>query len=169
MIVGGLNLAHLFVIIGCLLVISEAFIPGADMMVFGTALLIGGLVGMQTGLGAPLTPANVLYLTIISVIAGGITFYFYRTYLRGQGEGSETTTAEDLKDKEGTTVNKVTRSSGRIHLDAGSRSEYQARSVVGDIEPQTDVVVVDPGGGTILKVRPTEKETTQIPEEDAQS
>jgi len=151
-----ITMAHAFVIVGALFIIAEAFAPGANSMVFGTGLLVAGLIGMGTGLGMKAKESDFFLLSLIALVVGLISFYFYRLMLnRHGGEKHTTSSSEDLKGKTGRVMEKVTVDSGRVRIrGVGSNPDYQARCEEGEIEPETKVRVIDPGGGSILIVEP---------------
>lgn len=155
-----LTLAHLFILAGGVFIVLEAVAPGADMVVIGAALLLAGLFGVQTGIGTEVVNAsNLFYLSIVAFLSGLLVFYFYRKYLHKQGKGVVTSSSDDLKDAQGITITKVTADEGRVRIEnGGSNPKYSARSTAGVIEARTKIRVVDPGGGSLLRVAPLENE-----------
>lgn len=153
------TVAHAFLVVGAILVIMEAFAPGANMVVFGTGLLVAGLVGVLTGLGMEQGQYDIFILSIIAVIAGLLTFFGYRSFLeKFKSDKLTTSSSEDLQGKQGVVLKTVTPESGQVRIrGVGSNPEYQARSEAGEIDPDTRVEVIDPGGGSILTVRAVEK------------
>ncbi|WP_136717961.1 NfeD family protein [Halorientalis salina] len=148
----GESLSLLLVVAGALLVIGEALAPGAHFIVLGVALLVAGLAGLflPTGLGifAP------LILAAIVLVVGGITLYGYRQFDFYGGKGSgQTSDSDSLRGKTGRVTERVTETGGEVKLDGGGfNPHYRARCVDGEIGEDTEVIVIDPGGGNIVTV-----------------
>ena len=155
------TMAHAFVIVGAILVINEAFIPGANFMVFGIGLLVSGLVGMATGIGMQAEDSDFFVLSLMALVVGVAFYFVYRRMLASPTDQDHTTSdSEDLKGKTGTVLETVTPDSGRVRIRGiGSNPEYQARTDNGEIPPDTKVTVVDPRGGSVLLVEPKSDET----------
>lgn len=145
----GESLSTLLLAAGLILTVLEGFAPGAHFIVLGVALLAAGLLGVLVPAAA--TPL-VLGLTVL--VAGAGSFYLYRHFEfyagtdRGKTEGSA-----ELAGQQGYVLERVTPRSGRVKLESGGFDPtYAARSVDGEIPEGTPVIVVDPGGGNVLKV-----------------
>jgi membrane protein implicated in regulation of membrane protease activity len=145
----GESLSFLLVVVGTGLCILEALAPGAHFIVLGVALLAAGLVGLFVPAAA--TP---FVLGGLVLVVGLASLYVYRNYDIYQGTGrGQTRDADDFRGARGYVVEEVTPRSGRVKLESGGFDPtYGARSISGTIEEGTEVVVVDPGGGNILKV-----------------
>ena len=149
----GMSVPFLLVLLGAVLMILEAFAPGAHFIVVGIALLAAGLTGLLLG---PVLPAAVLPIVLAAVVlaAGGAAMYVYRQFdfYGGKGAG-RTSDSRSLRGKTGRVTQRVTRSEGEIKLQGGGFNPYyQARALDGDIEEGEEVMVVDPGGGNVVTV-----------------
>lgn len=143
------SLPLLLVIAGIGLAIAEALAPGAHFIVLGVALLIAGLVGLVfPPLGGPLA------LAVLVLLIGAVALYGYREFDVYGGKGTaRTTDSSSLTGKTGRVTERVTETSGKVKLDGGGFNPYYAaRSVEGAIPEDTEVMVVDPGGGNVLTV-----------------
>lgn len=135
------------------LILLEAVVPGGHSMVFGVALFGAGLVGLF--IPAANTP---IVLAGLVALFGAIAFYGYqKLFDLSNGDGSQTLDSDGLVGAEGYVTQRVTQREGRVELKGGGfSSTYSAR--VGDsldeIEEGADVVVVDAGGGNIVRVEP---------------
>jgi membrane protein implicated in regulation of membrane protease activity len=149
----GQSLSFLLVVIGAVLCIAEALAPGAHLIVLGVALLVAGLIGMFL-----LSNATPFVLAGLVLVVGMVSLYFYRYYEIYEGTGSgQSLDSSDLRGKTGYVVEAVSERSGRVELaDAGFNSSYAARSTGGEIPEDTEIVVVDPGGGNVVKVAPVD-------------
>ncbi|ELZ86700.1 hypothetical protein C453_06164 [Haloferax elongans ATCC BAA-1513] len=148
-LIGPETLPLLLVLAGLGLSLAEAIVPGAHFVVVGVALLAAGLVGL---LFPPLAAPFVLGLLVFAF--GALALYGYRELdiYGGKGEG-RTSDSDALKGKTGRVTERVTPTSGEVKLDEGGFNPfYAARSVHGDIEVGSEVVVVDPGGGNVVTV-----------------
>jgi membrane protein implicated in regulation of membrane protease activity len=149
----GYSVPFLLVVVGAVLMVMEAFAPGAHFIVLGLALLTAGLVGLAVG---PALPAAVLPLVLAGVVlaAGGAALYVYRTFDFYGGKGAGVTSdSKSLRGKTGHVTERVTRNEGEVKLDSGGfNPHYQARSMDGEIEEGEEVMVVDPGGGNVVTV-----------------
>lgn len=149
----GYSVPFLLVLIGAVLMVMEAFAPGAHFVVIGLALLVAGLVGVLIG---PALPTAVLPLVLAAVVlaAGGAALYVYRSFDFYGGKGAGTTSdSSSLRGKTGRVTERVTKNEGEVKLDSGGFNPYyQARSMNGEIEEGEEVMVVDPGGGNVLTV-----------------
>jgi membrane protein implicated in regulation of membrane protease activity len=150
----GANLPLFLLLAGAALTIAEAFAPGAHFMVLGVALLVAGLVGLllPPGLGV-LAP---LILAGLVLAAGAGTFYVYRQFdFYGGKGGPQTSDSDSLRGETGRVTERITDTSGEVKLDEGGFNPYyRARSVDGEIDEGTEVMVVDPGGGNVVTVEP---------------
>jgi membrane protein implicated in regulation of membrane protease activity len=146
------QLAFLLVVAGMVLMVMEAVAPGAHLIVLGVALFGAGLIGMYApealGLNRPLALA-----TLILAI-GAVSLYVYRRFdfYGGKGMG-QTSSSDSLAGKRGRVTERVTETEGEIKVeDGGFNPFYRARSTGAALEPGTEVVVVDPGGGNVVTV-----------------
>lgn len=148
-LLGPETLPLLLVAAGLGLSIAEALVPGANFVVVGVALLAAGLVGLLLG---PL--ASPFILGILVLAFGGISFYGYRELDIYGGKGQpQTTDSESLKGATGRVTEPVTPTGGEVKLDKGGLNPYfSARSMDGTIPEGTEIMVLDPGGGTVLTV-----------------
>ncbi len=145
----GESLTTILLVAGLILTVLEGFAPGAHFIVIGVALLAAGILGLLVpgaararGPGPPV------------LVGGAGSFYLYRHFEfytgsdRGQTEGSA-----DLVGEQGYVIERVTPRSGQVKLESGGFDPtYAARSVEGIIEEGTPIIVIDPGGGNVLKV-----------------
>jgi membrane protein implicated in regulation of membrane protease activity len=152
----GYSVPFLLVLLGSALMILEAFAPGAHFIVVGIALLSAGLVGLFLG---GILPAAVLPLVLAAVVlvAGGASLYVYRQFDLYGGKGAgQTSDSKSLRGKTGRVTERVTERDGEVKLDSGGFNPYyQARALDGEIPEGEEVIVVDPGGGNVLKVEST--------------
>ncbi len=157
----AVTMAHAFVVVGALLVINEAFVPGANSMVFGIGLLVSGLIGMATGIGMHGADHDVFLLSLIALVVGGGFYFVYRRMLARPTDQEHTTSdSQDLRGKNATVIETVTPESGRVRLrGVGSNPEFQARTEHGEIPQGEKVTVIDPGGGSVLIVESTSDES----------
>jgi len=150
----GQNLSLFLLLAGAALVIAEAFAPGAHFIVLGVALLAAGLVGLflPSGLGV-LAP---LILAGLVLVSGATAFYVYRQFDFYGGKGGEQTSDSDsLRGETGRVTERITATGGEVKLEAGGFNPYyRAKSVDGEIDEGTEVMVVDPGGGNVITVQP---------------
>lgn len=150
------NLSLLLVVAGVVLSIMEALAPGAHFVVLGVALLVAGLIGLvAANFGVVLGP---IVLSALVLGSGGAALWAYRNLdvYGGRGTGS-TKDSSTLAGETGHVVERVTRSGGRVRLDDGGFDPfYSARAVDGEIPVGAEVIVVDPGGGSVLTVESTE-------------
>jgi membrane protein implicated in regulation of membrane protease activity len=147
----GIALPLLLFVVGVGLTIAEAFIPGAHFIVIGVALLVAGLVGLLIpGAGAPL----VMALTTL-VVGVGMLYLYRQLGIYGADGVATTTDSGSLKGMEGVVTERVTAREGEVKLDDGGFNPfYRARALRSTIEEGERVLVVDPGGGTVVKVQP---------------
>jgi len=149
----GFGLSTLLLLAGAGLVIAEAFVPGAHFIVLGIALLGAGLVGLALpgSLGAI---ATMFVLAVTVMLIGGAALYAYREFDVYGGKGTaQTSDSDSLQGNTGRVTERVTETSGQVKLaEGGFNPNYQARTLSGEIEAGTEVIVVDPGGGNVLTV-----------------
>jgi len=145
----GQDLALLLVVAGVVLSIMEALAPGAHFVVVGVALLVAGLIAL---LVPPLATPFALAGLVLGV--GAVALYVYRRFDIYGGKGSgRTKDSSALSGQTGHVVERVTRTSGRVRLDDGGFDPYySARSTDGEIPEGAEVIVVSPGGGSVLTV-----------------
>jgi len=144
-------LPFLLLVTGFVLMILEAFAPGAHFVVLGMALFFAGLIGVFVG---PL--ASPIALAAMVLLIGAISFFVYREFDFYGSEAGRTSDSSSLLGETGRVTEPVTTSGGEIKLeDGGFNPFYQARSMDGTIEEGEEVMVVDPGGGNVLTVEPT--------------
>ncbi|MFC7077049.1 NfeD family protein [Haloarcula halophila] len=147
----GLSLSVLLFLAGAGLIVGEALAPGTHFFVLGVALLTAGLVGLfipaSLGILAPVV------LTVVVLATTAVTLWGYRKLdFAAPGRG-QTLSSDSLKGQFGVVTERVTESEGQVKLeDGGFNPYYQARSIDGTIEEGEEVLVVDPGGGNVLKV-----------------
>ncbi|WP_323191949.1 NfeD family protein [Halostella sp. PRR32] len=147
------SLPLLLTVAGFILVIMEAFAPGAHFIVLGVALLLAGLLGLALGsLASPLVLAGLVFAI------GAVSLFVYREFdfYGGKGAG-QTSDSDDLAGKTGRVTERVTETGGEVKLkNAGFNPYYRARSLDGDIDEGEEVIVVDPGGGNVVTVQSVE-------------
>lgn len=138
---------------GAILLVAEAFAPGAHFFVLGVALLTAGLVGILSPVGGI---AGIVLLAAAVLVATALTLWGYRKLdIYGGGGAAETSHSGSLTGQFGTVTERVTTSDGEVKLeDGGFNPYYRARSVDGVIEVGEEVIVVDPGGGNVVTVEP---------------
>jgi membrane protein implicated in regulation of membrane protease activity len=177
----GTTISAILFLAGAALIVAEAFAPGTHFFVLGAALLVAGLVGFfipaSLGLLAP------LILAVSVLLTTAVTLWGYRQIdFSAPGRG-QSLSSSSLQRQFGTVTERVTKSAGQVKLeDGGFNPYYEARSVGDDIEEGTEVLVVDPGGGNVLKVEATattdddidralerDREDTPAPEAETES
>lgn len=150
----GTTISAVLFLAGAGLIVAEAFAPGAHFFVLGAALLVAGLVGFFIPPGLGILAPLILAAAVLATTA--VTLWGYRKIdfsAPGRGQSLSSTS---LQGQFGTVTERVTKSAGQVKLeDGGFNPYYEARSVGGDIEVGTEVLVVDPGGGNVLKVEAT--------------
>ncbi|QLG26230.1 NfeD family protein [Halorarum halophilum] len=161
-LLGPDTLPLLLVASGLVISILEALAPGAHLIVIGIALLAAGLVGL---LIPPLAGPFVLGLFVM--LFGALAFYGYREFDIYGGKGqAQTSDSASLRGETGRVTETVTPTGGQIKLDGGGFNPYySARSVHGDIPVDTEVMVVDPGGGNVVTVESLEGDMDDIDRE----
>ncbi|WP_128477591.1 NfeD family protein [Halorussus pelagicus] len=147
------SLPLLLLVAGIGLAIAEALIPGAHFVVLGVALVLAGLVGLLLG-----PAASPLLLAVLVLGFGAASLYAYRELDLYGGKGvARTRDSDSLKGETGRVTERVTTQEGQIKLDKGGfNPHYAARTVRGEIPEGTEVMVVDPGGGNVVKVEALE-------------
>ncbi|SFS02258.1 Membrane protein implicated in regulation of membrane protease activity [Halomicrobium zhouii] len=137
---------------GAILLVAEAFAPGAHLFVLGVALLSAGLVGLLLPGGLGIFAPIILAVVVLALT--GLTLWGYRRLDIYGGEGAaETSHSGSLRGQFGTVTERVTTTEGEVKLeDGGFNPYYRARSVEGEIEVGSEVMVVDPGGGNVVTV-----------------
>jgi membrane protein implicated in regulation of membrane protease activity len=145
----GESLALLLVVAGVVLSIMEALAPGAHFVVLGVALLVAGLVAL---LLPPLATPFALAGLVLAV--GGAALWAYRELdLYGGKASGRTRDSSSLAGNTGRAVERITPTSGRVRLDDGGFDPYySARATSGEIPEGSEVIVMDPGGGSVLIV-----------------
>jgi Membrane protein implicated in regulation of membrane protease activity len=147
--VGIDSLALLLIAAGLIVGLGEALAPGAHLIVVGVALIGAGLVGLVLG---PL--ASPLVLGALVVGFGGLAAYAYRELeITGGPLIDQTRNVDTLAGSVGRVTETVTPEQGQIRLEGGGLNPYySARTVHGTIAEDTEVIVTDPGGGTVVTV-----------------
>ncbi|UPV73022.1 NfeD family protein [Halorussus limi] len=147
------SLPLLLLVAGIGLAIAEALIPGAHFVVLGVALVLAGLVGLLLG-----PAASPLILAALVLGFGAASLYAYRELDLYGGKGvARTRDSDSLKGETGRVTERVTPEEGQIKLhEGGFNPYYAARTVRGEIPEGTEVMVVDPGGGNVVKVEALE-------------
>ena len=149
----GVSLNLIILLVGSLLVIAEAIIPGAQFIVIGVSLLATGVIGFAV----PTIGSSIPLLLGVFIITSILTFLAYSKLNIYEGEGGviETSDSDSLKGIEGVVVEPVTQSNGKVDLNkTGFATEFQARTEFDQtIEEGTKIVVVDGGGGNIVTVQ----------------
>jgi membrane protein implicated in regulation of membrane protease activity len=143
------------ILIGAGLMVAEAIVPGANFIVVGVGLLVTGLVALALPFGSP------IILPFILIGVSGVTFRFYKNLAFSNGNTPQTTDAQSLKYSKGIVTEKVTPTEGSVRITddiALMNDKFQARCERGEISEGTRIVVSDPGGGSILKVRPEDED-----------
>jgi len=150
----GQSISFFLFLAGAILLIAEAFAPGAYLFVLGVALLSAGLVGLLLPGGLGIFAPIILAVVVLGLT--GLTLWGYRKIDVYDGDGAaETSHSGSLRGQFGTVTERVTTSEGEVKLeDGGFNPYYRARSVEGEIEVGSEVMVVDPGGGNVVTVEP---------------
>jgi membrane protein implicated in regulation of membrane protease activity len=161
----GLPLSLVLLLAGAGLMVAEALAPGAHFIVVGAALTAAGLVGLVASpLLGSLTP---FLLAAVVLVAGGATLGVYRKIGVGSGgSGSRSSDSSSLQGQFGRVTERVTADSGEVKLeDGGFNPYYRARSMDDEISEGSEVVVLDPGGGSVLTVAATDADEDAIDRE----
>lgn len=158
-LVGPETLPFLLVAAGLVLAILETTAPGAHFIVVGAALFFAGLVGMLAAQAGLAVLAGPVALGALVVLFGGATLWAYRSFELYPSEGGRTSDSSSLRGATGRVTERVTPTDGEVRLeDGGFAPQYSARSVDGELAVDTEVVVVDPGGGNVVTVESFETE-----------
>ncbi|MFP4188640.1 MAG: NfeD family protein [Halobacteriales archaeon] len=147
------ELSLIFAVVGLVLLLGEALVPGGTLMVLGTGLMGAGVTGQVFGFN------DILPLTVLTGVYGTAAFAGFK-YFDFYGErGEQTSGADSLRGKTGIVKRTVTSEEGEVKLDSGGFDPlFVARSATGDEIPEgARVRVVDPGGGNVLKVEPVQE------------
>ncbi|MFW5929065.1 MAG: NfeD family protein [Halobacteriota archaeon] len=150
---GEMDLSFWFAVVGLVLLVGEAFVPGGTLMVLGVGLLASGVTGVLVpGVG------SLLQLSVLAGVYGATAFYLFRRYELFGERTEQTSDRYRLTGATGRVVADVGVDTGRVKLDAGGFDPYYtARTATGDVIPEgTRVRVVDPRGGNVLEVAPIE-------------
>jgi membrane protein implicated in regulation of membrane protease activity len=148
------NLPLLLILVGAGLIIAEALAPGAHFFVAGVALFFAGVVGV--GVSAIFGGGIVVLLamTVTVLVSAAATLYGYQQLdIYGGNSEGQTSDSASLRGETGRVTETVTPTDGKVKLDGGGfNPHYQARSIDGEIEEGSEVMVVDPGGGNVVTV-----------------
>ena len=152
----GLPLSLVLLLAGTGLLVAEAMAPGAHFIVVGIALLAAGLVGLL--LPASLGGLVPFVLAAVVLVTGAATLYAYREFdIYGGSASGQTSDSDALTGKNGRVTERVTDDAGEVKLDGGGFNPiYQARALSDAIEVGEEVMVVDPGGGSVVTVAATD-------------
>lgn len=152
----GDNLSLGFAVVGLVLIVGEAFIPGAGFVVLGTGVLAAGVTGLLFGVN------SLLPLTVLTAVYGAVAFAGFKKIDVFGERGEQTSGADTLRGDIGVVKETVTADDGRVKLKSGGFDPfYLARSYTGEPIPEgTRVRVVDPRGGNVLEVEPVPEDET---------
>lgn len=146
-----LGLPLLLLLAGTVMMLAEAVIPGAQFVVVGVALFFSGLVGVL--LGGPFS--SIVALTLMTVAFGVFAYFAFREMdlYNGPNRG-KTSDSDDLSGEIAVVTETITATGGAVRLTSGGGFDpnYRARSEHGEIEEGEEVIVTDPGGGSVLTV-----------------
>jgi len=149
----GESLPIVLLVVGVILAVAEAIAPGAHLIVLGVALIVAGLAGLVLGqfIGGIALSA---VLAMLVLLIGGVALFAYRELDLYGGKGTARTSDSDsLKGRTGRVTERVTPTSGEIKLESGGfNPNYAARSFDSEIPEGEEVIVVDPGGGNVVRV-----------------
>lgn len=151
--VGDLDLSFWFAVVGLVVLMGEAFIPGGTLMVLGIGLMLSGVTGVLVpGVG------SLLQLSIIAGIYGAVAFLLFRNFDFFGERGPQTSDRYRLQGEEGFVEQPVTTDAGQVNLRQGFQPHYTARSYTGERIPEgARIKVVDPRGGNVLDVAPADE------------
>ena len=164
--VAQIDLSLWFALVGLVLLVGEAFIPGGTLMVVGVGLLAAGVTGLIFEIN------TLLPLTVLTAVYGAVAFAGFRHFEFFGERGEQTSASDSLRGDIGVVKETVTADSGRVKLKSGGFDPfYLARSSTGETIPEgTTVRVVDPRGGNVLEVEPIAddevEESEEVPELD---
>jgi membrane protein implicated in regulation of membrane protease activity len=147
----GLGLPLLLLLAGTVMMLAEAVIPGAQFVVVGVALFFSGLVGVL--LGGPFS--SIVALTLMTIAFGAFAYFAFREMdLYNGPDHGKTSDSDDLSGETAVVTERITSTGGAVRLASGGGFDpnYRARSEHGDIEEGEEVIVTDPGGGSVLTV-----------------
>lgn len=151
------SIAAILLTIGLFMLILEALIPGVQFIVAGITMLVTGAISLTFGI------TNPIILGVLLILIGGLTIFGYKKAgLYDDGTSSKyekTKGASSLKYTKGYSLTEITPNSGKVKLNGnvGSMSStFQARTPTGKIQKDTEIIVINGGGGNIVEVRPTE-------------
>lgn len=155
-IVSGIDLSLWFAMVGLVLIVGEAFIPGGALVVVGAGLLAAGTTGLLFEINA------LLPLTLLTAVYGTVAFAGFRRFDVFGERGEQTSEADSLKGEVAVVKERVTSDEGRVKLRSGGFNPYYEARTYGDpITVGSRVRVVDPSGGNVLEVvQVTETEET---------
>ena len=150
----GISLPILLLLIGVILGIGEAIAPGAHLIVLGVALIAAGLLGLAL---SPIALGSALLTAIMALavlLTGGVALFLYRELDIYGGKGMDRTKdSASLRGSSGRVTQRVTPTEGQVKLEGGGFNPYyQARTLSGEIPVGKEVIVLDPGGGNVLRV-----------------
>jgi len=157
-IVSGIDLSLWFAMVGLVLIVGEAFIPGGALVVLGTGVLAAGVTGLLLDQVSSLLP-----LTVLTAVYGSVAFVGFKKIDVFGERGEQTSGADSLRGEEAVVKEKVTSEDGRVKLRSGGFNPYYEARTYGDpIAVGSRVRVVDPSGGNVLEVAPvTETEDSE--------
>lgn len=147
----GLGLPLLLLLAGTVMMLAEAVIPGAQFVVVGVALFFSGLVGVL--LGGPFS--SIVALTLMTIAFGAFAYFAFREMdLYNGPDHGKTSDSDDLSGETAVVTETITATSGAVRLASGGGFDpnFRARSKHGEIEEGEEVIVTDPGGGSVLTV-----------------
>ncbi|MFB6103728.1 MAG: NfeD family protein [Halobacteriaceae archaeon] len=143
------TLPLLLVIAGVALSLMEAIAPGAHFVVLGSTLIVAGIAGLlYPPLGTPLALAG-----MVLAVGGGLLWAYRNLDIYGGAGTAQTNSSETLAGREGVVIERVTQTGGRVRLyDGGFDPTFSARALEDPIPEGATILVVDPGGGSVLTV-----------------
>jgi membrane protein implicated in regulation of membrane protease activity len=147
----GLGLPLLLLLAGTVMMLAEAVIPGAQFVVVGVALFFSGLVGVL--LGGPFS--SIVALALMTVAFGAFAYFAFREMdLYNGPDHGKTSDSDDLSGETAVVTETITATGGAVRLASGGGFDpnFRARSKHGEIEEGEEVIVTDPGGGSVLTV-----------------
>ena len=148
------NLPLLLILLGAALIVAEALAPGAHFFVAGVSLFFAGIVGVGVGALFGSGPILLIAMSVTVLVSASATLYGYQQLdIYGGADEGQTSDSSSLRGQTGRVTERVTPRDGKVKLDSGGfNPNYQARSIDGEIEEGTEVMVVDPGGGNVVTV-----------------
>lgn len=153
--IGNLSLSYWLALGGLFIFALEALVGGImedNMVILAVTSLLSGITGIILNI------TNIFIVTILMIIYGSISFYFYNNYTIFGQRGESTTEADSLIGQRGIVKKTVTVDEGLVKLyEGGFDPNYSAIPVGGSkIEEGKEVEVIE--GGNVLKVKVTEEE-----------